>query len=225
MGTVEHFADTDGAVREIFRVVRPGGRVVIGVPNRWDPFLRPLLVVLLYRLGLYGYGFEKSYSRRTFRRMLTRAGFQVTAETGILFIPGWLRDARSGLLYVGAPAESAHGPRRRAVPSPVAVAALAAPARLPADDGRGTASGGGHTLATEGVVTTDPQTRPSDPTPSSGVLRFALTAGAWFIGLFGLMRLGWVERQLLLPFAQLQERVADQLTGGADRRGLRRCEL
>ena len=91
MGTVEHFADTDGAVREIFRVVRPGGRVVIGVPNRWDPFLRPLLVVLLYRLGLYGYGFEKSYSRRTFRRMLTRAGFKVTAETGILFIPGWLR--------------------------------------------------------------------------------------------------------------------------------------
>ena len=61
-------------------------------------------------------------------------------------------------------------------------------------------------------MTTDPQTRPPDP-PSSGVLRFALTAGAWFIGLFGLMRLGWVERQLLLPFAQLQERVADQLTG------------
>ena len=27
------------------------------------------------------------------------------------------------------------------------------------------------------------------------------------------MRLGWVERQLLVPFAQLQERVADQLTG------------
>ena len=59
-------------------------------------------------------------------------------------------------------------------------------------------------------MTTDPQTRPPDPPPSSGVLRFALTAGAWFIGLFGLMRLGWVERQILLPFAQLQ---ADQLTG------------
>ena len=62
-------------------------------------------------------------------------------------------------------------------------------------------------------MTTDPQTRPPDPPPSSGVLRFALTAGAWFVGLFGLMRLGWVERQLLVPFAQLQERVADQLTG------------
>ena len=62
-------------------------------------------------------------------------------------------------------------------------------------------------------MTTDPQTRPPAPPPASGVLRFALTAGAWFIGLFGLMRLGWVERQLLVPFAQLQERVADQLTG------------
>ena len=61
-------------------------------------------------------------------------------------------------------------------------------------------------------MTTDPQTCPPDP-PASGVFRFALTAGAWFIGLFGVMRLGWVERQLLVPFAQLQERVADQLTG------------
>ena len=49
------------------------------------------IVVLLYRLGLYGYGHEKSYARRTFRRMLTQAGFRVTAETGILFLPGWLR--------------------------------------------------------------------------------------------------------------------------------------
>ena len=39
-------------------------------------------------------------------------------------------------------------------------------------------------------MTTDPQTRPPDPPPSSGVLRFALTAGAWCIGLFGLMRVG-----------------------------------
>ena len=48
MGTVEHFDDTDGALREIFRVLRPGGTAIIGVPNRRDPFLRPLLVALLY---------------------------------------------------------------------------------------------------------------------------------------------------------------------------------
>ena len=62
-------------------------------------------------------------------------------------------------------------------------------------------------------MTTDPQTRPPAPPPASGVLRFALTAGACSSACSGLMRLGWVERQLLVPFAQLQERVADQLTG------------
>lgn len=91
MGTIEHFDETEAALVEIFRVLKPGGRAVIGVPNRWDPFLRPLLVVILYRLGLYGYGFEKSYSPRKLRRMLERAGFTVIATTGILFIPGWLR--------------------------------------------------------------------------------------------------------------------------------------
>ena len=91
MGTVEHFDETQQAVGEIFRVVRTGGRVVLGVPNRLDPFLRPLMVAIMYWLGLYGYGFEKSYTRAGLRRMLERAGFEVVAESGILFIPGWLR--------------------------------------------------------------------------------------------------------------------------------------
>jgi hypothetical protein len=73
------------------RVLRPGGCGIIGVPNRNDPFLRPLLATILQAGGLYGYGYEKSYSRRALRRMLERAGLVVVAETAILFIPGWLR--------------------------------------------------------------------------------------------------------------------------------------
>jgi S-adenosylmethionine decarboxylase len=46
---------------------------------------------LLYSLGLYGYGFEKSYSRRALRRMVEATGLEVRGETGILFMPGWLR--------------------------------------------------------------------------------------------------------------------------------------
>jgi len=91
MGTIEHFDETERAVEEIARVLKPGGRAIVGVPNRYDPFLRPLLATALQAVGLYGYGYEKSYSRRTLRQMLEKAGLDVVAETAILFIPGWLR--------------------------------------------------------------------------------------------------------------------------------------
>jgi len=91
MGTIEHFDETDQAVAEIYRVLKPGGKAIIGVPNRWDPFLRPLMVAILYRLGLYGYGFEKCYSRKAIRSILQSSGLEVENESGILFIPGWLR--------------------------------------------------------------------------------------------------------------------------------------
>jgi len=91
MGTIEHFDETERAVEEMARVLKPGGRAIVGVPNRHDPFLRPLLVTALQALGLYAYGDEKSYSRRSLREMLEGAGFSVVAETAILFIPGWLR--------------------------------------------------------------------------------------------------------------------------------------
>jgi len=91
MGTVEHFDETEHAIEEIARVLKPGGRAIVGVPNRHDPFLRPLLATALQAVGLYGYGFEKSYSRKNLRTMLERSGLRVTAETAILFIPGWLR--------------------------------------------------------------------------------------------------------------------------------------
>jgi SAM-dependent methyltransferase len=91
MGTIEHFDETERAVREIARVLKPGGRAIVGVPNRCDPFLRPLLATLLQAVGLYAYGYEKSYSRRALKQMLEKAGLEVVAETAILFIPGWLR--------------------------------------------------------------------------------------------------------------------------------------
>ncbi len=91
MGTIEHFDETERAVEEMARVLKPGGRAIVGVPNRYDPFLRPLFATAPQAVGLYGYGYEKSYSRRGLRQMLERAGFEVVAETAILFLPGWLR--------------------------------------------------------------------------------------------------------------------------------------
>ena len=91
MGTIEHFAETERAVAEIIRVLKPGGVAIVGVPNRHDPFLRPLLATIMQAVGAYGYGYEKSYSRKALRHMLQRAGFEVVDETAILFMPGWLR--------------------------------------------------------------------------------------------------------------------------------------
>jgi SAM-dependent methyltransferase len=91
MGTIEHFDETERAVEEIARVLKPGGRAIVGVPNRHDPFLRPLFATVLQAIGLYGYGYEKSYTRRELRQMLEGAGLDVVAETAILFIPGVLR--------------------------------------------------------------------------------------------------------------------------------------
>ncbi|HYU79934.1 MAG TPA: class I SAM-dependent methyltransferase [Vicinamibacterales bacterium] len=91
MGTIEHFDESPAAVREMWRVLKPGGRAIIGVPNRLDPFLRPLLVRALSAVRLYAYGFEKSYTRGSLRALVTDSGFDVVAETAILFMPGWLR--------------------------------------------------------------------------------------------------------------------------------------
>ena len=56
-------------------------------------------------------------------------------------------------------------------------------------------------------------TAASDAPEGNAMLRFTLITGAWFVGLFGLMRLRWVEQTLLTPFAGVQQHVADQLTG------------
>jgi SAM-dependent methyltransferase len=91
MGTIEHFPDYPVAVAELFRVLKPGGTAIIGVPNKLDPFLRPVMVSLMNSLGLYGYGMEKSFTPAELRTLLEMAGFEVTGLSGILFMPGWLR--------------------------------------------------------------------------------------------------------------------------------------
>ncbi len=93
MGTVEHFRETELALSEIYRVLRPRGKAIIGVPNKHDLFLRPLQVFILRRLGLYAFGQEKSFSRIQLRSMLEKTGFKIVAERSLLFMPGVLRIA------------------------------------------------------------------------------------------------------------------------------------
>lgn len=91
MGTIEHIAEYKHALREIHRVLRVGGTAIIGVPNFWDPFLRPLIVAVMELLGRYPYAPEKSFTWRELRRDVEEAGLDVREMTGILALPGVLR--------------------------------------------------------------------------------------------------------------------------------------
>ena len=91
MGTIEHFKEYRQALGEIYRVLKKGGRAIIGVPNKWDPFLRPVMVTFLNWFNRYGYGYEKSFSMRQLERMLQDVGFEILERSGILFMPGSLR--------------------------------------------------------------------------------------------------------------------------------------
>jgi SAM-dependent methyltransferase len=93
MGTIEHIDEYQQALNEVHRVLKVGGRAIIGVPHKWDLFLRPVLVKVLDRFGKYPYSPEKAFSSSELRLVVERAGLHVQRRTGILTIPGIIRMA------------------------------------------------------------------------------------------------------------------------------------
>ena len=69
----------------------PAGRAIVGVPNRHDPFLRPLFATVLQAVGLTATATRSRTRAARCGRCSSGPGLEVVAETAILFIPGWLR--------------------------------------------------------------------------------------------------------------------------------------
>lgn len=124
MGTIEHIDEYRDAVAECHRVLRPGGRAIIGVPDRWNIFLRPLMVEIMSRLGAYLYAPEKSFSERELRGVVEEAGFRVVERSGVLTIPGPVRMLDLFLYTRGMPT----GALQRAMVAPFRFAELRWPA-------------------------------------------------------------------------------------------------
>ncbi len=93
MGTIEHIDEYAQAIAEVERVLRPGGLAVIGVPHRWNLFLRPLMVAVLTACGRYLYAPEKSFGGGEFRRLIESKGLRPIWRSGVLTAPGILRMA------------------------------------------------------------------------------------------------------------------------------------
>ncbi len=93
MGTIEHIDEYQDAVDEVHRVLKVGGKTIIGVPHKWNIFLRPLLVNALDLFGKYPYSPEKSFSYGELRRVVEKCGLRVRNRTGIMAFPGILRMA------------------------------------------------------------------------------------------------------------------------------------
>jgi SAM-dependent methyltransferase len=105
MGTIEHVREYELAIREVSRVLKPGGIAVIGVPHKWDLFLRPLLVWVLERFELYPYSPERAFGAAELRATVERNGLTVEERTGLLFVPGIVRLADLFLHVRGIPME------------------------------------------------------------------------------------------------------------------------
>ncbi len=88
--TIEHIpsaADRRAAIRELARVTRPGGHVLITLPNLFS--LAPLAHWFWERTGRAHYGFVRSYAPFQLRRALRAAGLRPLRFTSEYKLPTW----------------------------------------------------------------------------------------------------------------------------------------
>lgn len=86
-GTLEHFEGRDRFLmaKTHFDLVRPGGLVIISVPNRLF-FPHEILNFFLHRKNKWPLGYEKSFSRRELLRLASKIGLKNAQVRGSAFI-------------------------------------------------------------------------------------------------------------------------------------------
>lgn len=87
---IQHVAHPEEAIREMLRVLRPGGRLIVSAVNRWN--FHSLMKQILKLFGRpYRYGYERSYSSYELAALVRECGGQVIARDGFYVAYGIFR--------------------------------------------------------------------------------------------------------------------------------------
>jgi SAM-dependent methyltransferase len=87
-GVIEHFKDPHNveAVREMARVTRRGGHVIVIVPNSFCPWYRAGKAVAV-ALKRFEFGYEEDYSLSRLKRVAEAGGLSVISAFGLQALP------------------------------------------------------------------------------------------------------------------------------------------
>lgn len=87
-GVIEHFIDPANvaAIREMARVTKPGGRVIIIVPNTLCPWYR-IGKYLAVMMKNFEFGYEEDYSPWRLKEAAERAGLVIEKTFGLQALP------------------------------------------------------------------------------------------------------------------------------------------
>lgn len=84
-GLVEHFLPPDKLMREQVRVVRPGGFVLVDVPQLFS--LQAVVKGVLMRFDRWPFGWERDYTEEQLRRLLGRFGLEPVTAYAYGYLP------------------------------------------------------------------------------------------------------------------------------------------
>ncbi len=99
-GLLEHFKDPGPVLAENGRVLRPGGYLLVDVPQRFHYYTMAKRVLMTF--GKWFAGWETEFSAGELERLMEKAGFEVIASYGHnLYPPIWYRGVRKVLAGKG----------------------------------------------------------------------------------------------------------------------------
>jgi SAM-dependent methyltransferase len=93
MGTIEHLPSPIDAMKEISRVLKKGGKAVIGVPNKWEWFGKSIALDIFAYFGIKEDGYEHSYSWSQLEKELDFSNLKLICKEGPYFMPWPIRAA------------------------------------------------------------------------------------------------------------------------------------